>query len=712
MKQSIWSVLLILSILSCSLRGSNGNTNPGGDPNNEKPAADDENTDYEKFVIDHYPDSTVKDFYLGKTNALKLLIEFSGFGLRHEYNRNSSGKIESKRGINFDPWNLEIMQAAMQNGIGITLDDYVVALQMAADGSAKPISARGPDLDLVLREKVLSDIRNAANLPTSDKSGLRFMAHALVALGREADVSYDLLSPKVTGKEILNAVQLGLLSQSFAAELFVAAQVFKPQNLPSGVKLSGVKHLGVKAFIGSLDNKKLPCTMTDSEGLIMDAVAGGSGSLLGGVQFFKGVLDRLSELSFIDEVGLAKYTKMALAANVSLNYIKLIWSVVAFKATIKVTPSPLIRTKDRKPGAKAILLANFKLDIGNFQIINCIRPALNAAGVDFSLPQDGPLVGSKVEWSILSKIGSSHDIIETVGVDPLRQETDVHGNNEITIQGKPQSQDLVGKKLVEQHKKVKVQASVNLKNKNPKQDAIDLFSGLAGITALWSLPIEILYRKPLLFNGYIKVPVVDWKEVVGSLLKVRAVYHKSRINDAHADRGVAGAKDIGDELTLNLELLFNPKGGLKVEILSLDDKETTYTDDFPNEFIAGEGCTATQTVDGRIEIFEYKEHTSNAQYKPAYTYPPEVSLPPDKPREKPAEASVSFALDGVSKARGWRYKPSHASCPIYNKAITDESSYLRFKFDPLKVLIENAPEIIIDQRKNGEGWLITVTEAE
>jgi hypothetical protein len=693
---------LALSILSCSINDSSSNSNPAGDPNGEKTTDGDEKTDYEKFEIDSYPNSMVKDFYAGKATALKLLIEFSGYGVRHDYNRNRNGKIESKRGINFDPWNLEIMQTAMNNGIGITLDAYIVALQMAADGDKKPLSANGPEVDLELREKFLTDIRTAANLPVSDKSGLRFMAHALVALGREADVAYDLLAPKLTGKEVLNAVQLGLLSQSLSAEIFVAAQTFKPKSIP----------LDFKPLAGNLDTKKLPCTMTNSEGLLMDAVAGGSGAILGGVQFFKGVLERLSVLKFIDEAGLAKYNKMALTANVSLNFVKLIWSVAAFKATMKMTPSPLIRTQDRQPGARATLAANFKLDMGNSQIINCVRPALNAVGVDFSLPQDGPLVGSLVEWSILSKVGSSWDIIETVGVNPLKQETDVNGNSEITIQGKPQPQDLSGKKLVRHLKKVKVQASVNLKNKNPKQDLIDLFSGLAGITSLWSLPIEILYRKPLLFNGFIKVPVVDWRVAEGNLLHVTAVYHKARLNDARADRGVAGAKNVVDEFEMDLELLFDSKRGLKVEVLTLDDKETTYADDYPSEFIAGEGCTATQTVDGKTEIFEYKEHTIKGRYSPAYTYPPETPLPPGSPREKLAEASVSVALDGISKTRGWRYKPSHVSCPINNKAVAQEDAPLRFEFDPLKVLNENQREIIIDQRSNGEGWLFTITEVE
>ena len=61
---------------------------------------------------------------------------------------------------------------------------------------------------------------------------------------------------------------------------------------------------------------------------------------------------------------------------------------------------PLVRTKDVKPasGERKELTATVRLNVGNASMLNCFRIMLNAAGLDFSLPNDGAVKGAQVDW--------------------------------------------------------------------------------------------------------------------------------------------------------------------------------------------------------------------------------------------------------------------------------------------------------------------------
>lgn len=694
--KKIFITVTILFSLACSLSGGSNDSvaDAGTDQkttDNAKTPSVDEGNKW-TFPLDTYPESLVRDFYSGQNSTLTVFFEFSGLGVKTSYNLGT--KIKSLRGVNIDDWNLNLMQLAFEKGIGINLDDFIVALQIAASGKDFSQQSDTPILDVVLRDKLIADIKYAASLSKDDKTGLRFMSHALIAMGRQSPKPYDLLSQNLTGQEKLNAVQLGLISQIIAAELFVAAKQFKPLPLNTNSYLTNFNFAPTEV--------KHPCTMTDAEGLLMDAVAGGSGATLGGVVFFKGVLERLTELKFIKEIGLERFNSIALTANVVLNYVKLAWSIAAFKAEMKLNPRLLVRTKNKIPGGEGTIGGHFRLDIGNAQIANCVRPALNAAGLDFSLPQDGPLVGSRVEWNILTRVGAPNDVIQTNSGDVLHKETDATGYSEIQLQGKPQPNDLSGLKLVEFLKIVPVMASLNLKNKNPKQDAIDLFSGLGGLSALWSLPVEILNRKPVIFNGVYNVPVKDWKILEGNLLRVHGTYSKVFISDAHSNTGRAdaGVKNVTDEIEMSFEISTNNHGKLQAEVLSMDDKDTTYTNDFPHEFIAGEGCTGTQTPIGTIEIFKLKKYDVRAYSSPGA---PARDIPPEK--------RLEFNAKGISHTRAWQYTTSHTSCRLQNKSEQQSDERLSLKIDLLQ--IQSIGDIVtIDQRSNGTGWLFTATIEE
>jgi hypothetical protein len=325
--------------------------------------------------------------------GLEKVFTDLGFGIRYPDN---SVVGDATQLILFDKWNVDEIESAIHQGVTVTLDDYVIALQMAIQGSVTgQLPAEAPAVDVPLRTRLLDALRAAAQSKGTDtaSSNIRDMVHLVVALGRERAVGpYDLLDPAVAGEVELDAVQTGLLTQRLAAELWRTAQQFKPLG----------KTMPLPPSKGLFAAVPAPCSMGKTEGYVMDGFASALGMAWGGISVgdetvMKGIFDRMGK-------GANKYAAGSQVANILLNYTKLLWSAIAFKADMSVNPSPLIRTKTKSPGAQATVGATFTLDIGNPQILNCIRPALNLMSIDFSAPADGPLAGSRVQWFVDEKV--------------------------------------------------------------------------------------------------------------------------------------------------------------------------------------------------------------------------------------------------------------------------------------------------------------------
>jgi hypothetical protein len=157
---------------------------------------------------------------------------------------------------------------------------------------------------------------------------------------------------------------------------------------------------------------------------------------------------------------------------------------------------------------------------------NCVRAILNDAGIDFSLPNDAPVEGTKVEWVLLKGgVGISHatsaitwPIVEFVG-DPdapriqtavgvnapdfMAPETDRNGRATIDIQGTYQKVPLYGK-LVPIMKQAVVAFSLAPKPIRFRGDIIDaigtgFLSGTVGTAVL--APVEMLLRSLRVYSG-------------------------------------------------------------------------------------------------------------------------------------------------------------------------------------------------------------------
>lgn len=585
------------------------------------------------------------------------------------------------QGLKVDEWNLEALRNSYKNGVGLTLDHMLSILYLTADGVKKKMPAEAK-IDPKFRKIFLADLKRMTELPEEDMTGLRFMSHFIVLVGLNSERPYDLLNENVPGNVRLDPVQSFLLLHRMAAELHVFARKYKQLPSPS-LKLNQTK---------SMIAMNAGCNMTEIEGLIMDAAATGSGMILGGAQFFKGALELLADAKYLNDLSVTKYAEMSLVANVVSNYLKLLITMSAFEAELSQVPRPLIRTKNKIAGANGEVRGKFWLDVGNTQYVNCIRPALNVFGLDFSVPQSGALAGVRAEWAINSRVGADNDVIQTYDVDPLRQVTDADGNSSIKIQGKPQKKDLTGKKLLKVDRYVPVNVAVNLKNNNMGQDLIDLAGGAGGIAAMWSLPTELLNRIPFLFNKTINVKITDWKELEGDHFQIVGNYTGLDIRDPWD----AFKRNITDRVLIDLEVKVLSTGTVDAKVISFEDDQTSYKHEYESTFYAGEGCKVTRSPVGRYEVY--------------------TQLPSKTSVEGFAIGNlvkVIFNAQGFVQLNGWRYKEEFPSCKLNDVEPTIGDSYkLYLDFDSSE-LNKIGQTIRRDRRdSNGEGWIFDITYVE
>lgn len=583
---------------------------------------------------------------------------------------------KGKNGLYVAEWNLDVMAEAMTKDISVKLKDFILAWQLAATAKGNVIQDAVVSPELI--SAFLTDIKLAVNLPKEEPSGRRRLAQVVVALGRLNPLTpYDLLSDNVSLDVPLNAVQIGLLTQKMSADFWLKAhqehtQPFEINNFVS-----------TKSF--NLSDSS--CVMTDTEGLIFDVNAALSGPLL--EKFY----NLLGSAKFISETGLERFGKITGVSNIILNYVKFAWSLAAFDAKLVPSKNPLVRTMTRTAGEDVDILGTFQMDGSSLQVVNCLRPALNAAGIDFSLPQGGPLAGVLVEWQIATKVESANDVIQTVGVDPRHQETDKDGRNQITIQGKPQKKDLSQAEIVAIDRIVPIIATVNLKNKNPAQDMVDLFSLSGGASNFFTQPLEILNRAPLLFSGKLNLEVRDFKELEGDLFQIEAEYMSPMEQESGAN---AWLKNIKDGFVINTEVkVINNK--VTADLLTVIDGKSQYLSDYPSTYTDGEGCQVTQSAVGDYESFLMNKNRL------------ELKGSLERSPDRSTYAEVTVKIKGSKKLRGFNYK-YQSPCPTENIPIRviENSEELNVAFNS-RELNQVGKSITIDRRSNGKGWLFKIT---
>lgn len=443
------------------------------------------------------------------TAALYAATLASGYGVR-DPDKSVMQTTENGQGMIFEAAEI----AAMGKLYG---EDYGVMLGHLSDSFTRSTPVLK---DVPLANAILDGIRKAAK---SNQPAVRFWSQFIIALGKNSAVPYDLVTNVDPTKTRLDAVQVAFILKRLAGDLAVVEKRTSghhPRPRPNNAQAS--------------------CGGGEVADLILDYNALASTTLFGFL------MERLGGAA-------ATYGKIAGVANAVLTVFQAVISYASIEVEITMDGDKLTRTKTTSPGERRRLTATLRMDPGKWQMINCLRPKLNEAGLDVSIPEGGPLKGVKAEWYVVlggdsrGALGVAEDFLTTLlggagygdGIvfmdalenaaqrSPVKQITDDEGVTEMYVVGVPQETDLSKRKLFEVDKGAGVRVDVQLKpmrivdKKQGLSNIMDIagnaFSFLTGDTlgGVTGTATETLYRS----NWYSSQPfyfiVKDWEPCTG-----------------------------------------------------------------------------------------------------------------------------------------------------------------------------------------------------
>ncbi len=440
----------------------------------------------------------------GDATSVQQAIALAGFDQVDKNGTVIFLAAKPRQGIAFEQGDATIIAAALRQGPVLSIDDLVGGWAAMALGRNAPDVVRRAKVD-AMRAALVADKGAASTLATS-----RFWAQLIVQLGRTALVPYDLLDPAVPGDALLDPVQAAFLIYRFQAELWAVgrAAAGRPAASPLLSKMP------------SAVTTPRPCTMTDTEGTIMDGSALVTTQLQG---------------KLIEEAGKTipeaeKFSKFTEQANAALLVAKVLWTFLAFEVHVSSDSSMLVRTRDRTPGDYAAIKASFRMNTGNAQVMNCIRPALNVLGIDFDLPQGGPIANAGVDWEMANVYDrlEAHKQIVFFKDWQLGHHTDPAGEDTVDVMGSPKEPPITGD-FMPDFRLVPIRAKVALKDTKLVQDlidAVDTASTKNPAVAALSFVYETLIRtKSLVFAGRYRLPVQDHLPKANIAISVQLTGH-------------------------------------------------------------------------------------------------------------------------------------------------------------------------------------------
>jgi hypothetical protein len=421
-----------------------------------------------------------------------------------------------------------LYQPTNGQGMGLAFYDYEVAgmYKLSRRGiisSYSKIAARmgreTPDFPPArVSELLMRDLKTAANSP---KKEVRFWARLIVELGRNASAPVDLLTSNSPDAP-LSVIQASLIERRLIGDIIAFAENSSARLRPFQPRRQSVWFETV-AYA-----PQGPCQPNNVESLVLDGASIGITTAHG--QFLEAVQGTLSDKG---QATLGKLSNGLFIVNLILGWAKLVAALTAIKGEMKIEdPMPLERTKNANEGQTRLMTAKLWSEVGNKSWLNCTRLALNTAtGLDFSMPNDGPLAQRDVSWEMTgassqsgqktSKTGRFDNFVnlkppEGANRDPSQQISDDNGESKMNLVGAPKIPTVINKAVVPVRKKAGIKVAVALKAKGDiAQNFIDLGGAVVGtlisgpLAVLGSLP-EIAFR--MKFDvGKLTVPVKDWE---------------------------------------------------------------------------------------------------------------------------------------------------------------------------------------------------------
>jgi len=294
-----------------------------------------------------------------------------------------------------------------------------------------------------------------------------------------------------------------VLSEDLATPLRQAlrrGEIGVPSLAPSD---RGDKPKGPFAAIGHADE----IAFADAPGWAEDAYVGGITGLFGEVveglgKVGKGISDGVGKANAIMTIGKFLLTYTFLKGRV--------WD--------DDPDNPLVRTKDRDPGARCTLYAAFWIDGSKVtDWLKDHRQLAALAGLDLDMPRSGPLKGLETEWDIKqSHYTTKTHLIQTVRGqgDISKIKTNDEGIASIAVEGCPQQKPLEPTEAMPIDKTVRIVVTPQVKGTEMQQDLVDAVTGAIGIkgggVGLLTPVIECLYRMKWKGGVVYDLQVRDW----------------------------------------------------------------------------------------------------------------------------------------------------------------------------------------------------------
>lgn len=454
--------------------------------------------------------------------ALVAALQISGAAIRSGDDGLAVHPATPWQGIIYETWEIPLLARMLDDESSITF-----GLTDLAEGLSKAL----PILkDVPLTQLVLKELRDRV----AEQDGpARFWSLYIIELGRHATAHkpYDILANPDPNEVQLDAVQTSLILRLLVVDLFSFAG-----ETPPGVTFQQNRRgwLDDVAVQPAYAQVKQPCTLDSDTKTILDISNWGIKALHFGVGVgdyrWRGIISYLQgspttgALTAVD-----KYKLGTSGAGILLAYSKIIYAYLALRAETVMDNPPLIRTKHTgAPGETKRVTATLMMD-SDGQLINCLRTITNMAGLDFSVPQKGPVKNLKVTWvgdqgfkqAAQALSGGGSAFVAFAG-NIVGQRTDANGRVQVNVNGIAQK-----KEISEQARQIeriaKLHLAVALTGGDLFKDSVDAIKAASsGPKVLYTLPADLYSRMQSHAVGHYQFKVIDWAE--GCLGTIKFVY--------------------------------------------------------------------------------------------------------------------------------------------------------------------------------------------
>lgn len=509
--------------------------------------------------------------------ALLTALQMSGFFVTGKDGRTILAPTDAKgQGITVNGWEVASVAKMLGDGKTTTLGELEKSLRLVPKLKNAPIA-----------RSVINGLQ--INVSNAQNPFLRNWARLIVELGKSSPQKNDLSSISASETAPLDALQNFLILRRIYGDFFAFAEKIKSKTTRGAAKQKSANFVNAEysrdetgnfAFSKAKFSEETftpvtiaavdaPCQMNGDAPLVLDAVATGLGSGFGALTgYLDGALG--SEM-------LGKYTEIVGIANIILAYAKFMQTYASLETKITLEDSPpLVRTKNSRPGERKNLKAEVKMNVGNWQMYNCLRTAINLIGIDFAVASDGAVSGAGVQWhldeggagDVYSNDGGLTGKEQIVGLtqdgaqiqqpgtstgtggtrvgNATYTKTDDNGIARIILEGSPQKNAKVYK-VTPVMKQAKVSTTIKLKAGDLRSDSVDVTGQvLGGIPGLITMPLELLYRLDWISTAFLTVPVKDWEECSGDAWVGTITYQRSQqtSNEKNVERVSKRGRDI------------------------------------------------------------------------------------------------------------------------------------------------------------------------